>query len=161
MSFPLPNPGMSFTPFDPLPASDLNNILENIEALADGVNFDIGLNTKTTTGTVLGTSYSTNYCSVTGASTGDPVIVSFKANFLDSGSGLTRGGNVKAVCDGSDISGSEVRWITVNSGGFTSVSLDIAHTPTAASHTWALQAVCDNAASVYIQQASLKITQQP
>lgn len=30
---PLPNPGMSFTPFDPLPASDLNDIVENIEAL--------------------------------------------------------------------------------------------------------------------------------
>jgi hypothetical protein len=31
----LPNPGMSFTPFDPLPAADLNNIVENIEAIAD------------------------------------------------------------------------------------------------------------------------------
>lgn len=33
---PLPNPSMSFTPFDPLPASDLNDIVENIEALQDG-----------------------------------------------------------------------------------------------------------------------------
>lgn len=32
----LPNPGMSFTPFDPLPASDMNDIVENIEALAAG-----------------------------------------------------------------------------------------------------------------------------
>lgn len=32
----LPNPGMSFTPFDPLPAADLNDIVENIEALAAG-----------------------------------------------------------------------------------------------------------------------------
>lgn len=32
---PLPNPGMSFTPFDPLPASDLNDMVENIEALQD------------------------------------------------------------------------------------------------------------------------------
>lgn len=32
----LPNPGMSFTPFDPLPASDLNDLVENIEALAAG-----------------------------------------------------------------------------------------------------------------------------
>lgn len=31
----LPNPGMSFTPFDPLPASDLNDLVENIEALYD------------------------------------------------------------------------------------------------------------------------------
>lgn len=37
---PLPNPGMSFTPFDPLPASDLNDMVENIEALQDGSAFD-------------------------------------------------------------------------------------------------------------------------
>lgn len=33
---PLPNPGMSFDPFDTLPASDLNDMVENIEALEDG-----------------------------------------------------------------------------------------------------------------------------
>lgn len=32
----LPNTGMSFTPFDPLPASDLNDLVENIESLSDG-----------------------------------------------------------------------------------------------------------------------------
>lgn len=32
----LPNPGMDFTPFDTLPAADLDKIVENIEALADG-----------------------------------------------------------------------------------------------------------------------------
>jgi hypothetical protein len=32
----LPNLGMVFTPFDPLPASDLNDIVENVEALAAG-----------------------------------------------------------------------------------------------------------------------------
>lgn len=36
----LPNPSMSFTPFDPLPASDLNDLVENIESLADGTGFD-------------------------------------------------------------------------------------------------------------------------
>lgn len=39
---PLPNPGMNFTPYDQLPASDLNNFVENIEALADGSGFDAG-----------------------------------------------------------------------------------------------------------------------
>lgn len=39
---PLPNPGMSFTPFDPLPASDLNDIVENIEGLQDWSAFDAG-----------------------------------------------------------------------------------------------------------------------
>jgi hypothetical protein len=32
---PLPNTGMSFTPFDPLPSSDMNNMVDNIESLAD------------------------------------------------------------------------------------------------------------------------------
>lgn len=32
----LPNEDMSFTPFDQLPASDLNDLVENIEALSDG-----------------------------------------------------------------------------------------------------------------------------
>jgi hypothetical protein len=31
---------MSFTPFDPLPASDLNDMVENIEALAAGTGLD-------------------------------------------------------------------------------------------------------------------------
>jgi len=38
----LPNPSMVFTPFDPLPASDLNDLVENIESLADGTGFDAG-----------------------------------------------------------------------------------------------------------------------
>lgn len=38
----LPNPGMSFTPFDPLPASDMNDIVENIEALAAGTGLNDG-----------------------------------------------------------------------------------------------------------------------
>lgn len=32
----LPNPSMSFTPFDPLTASEMNDIVENVEALSDG-----------------------------------------------------------------------------------------------------------------------------
>jgi len=39
---PLPNPGMNFTPFDTLPAADLNDIVENIEALAAGTGFTAG-----------------------------------------------------------------------------------------------------------------------
>lgn len=36
----LPNPGMTFDPFDPLPASQLNDVVENIEALANGTGLD-------------------------------------------------------------------------------------------------------------------------
>lgn len=41
----LPVPTMVFTPFDPLPASDLNDIVENVEALAAGT----GLNDASVT----------------------------------------------------------------------------------------------------------------
>lgn len=37
---PLPNPGMSFSALDPLPAASLNDIVENVEALADGSGLD-------------------------------------------------------------------------------------------------------------------------
>lgn len=37
---PLPNPGMDFTPFDILPAASLDDMVENIESLADGSAFD-------------------------------------------------------------------------------------------------------------------------
>jgi len=41
----LPNPGMVFTPFDPLPASDMNDLVENDQALAAGT----GLNDASVT----------------------------------------------------------------------------------------------------------------
>lgn len=37
---PLPNPGQNYTPFDALPAASLNDMVENIEALADGTGFE-------------------------------------------------------------------------------------------------------------------------
>lgn len=42
----LPNPSMSFTPLDPLPASDLNDMVENIEALAAGTGLNDGVITE-------------------------------------------------------------------------------------------------------------------
>lgn len=39
---PLPNPGMDFTPFDVLTAAELDDLVENIESLADGTGFDAG-----------------------------------------------------------------------------------------------------------------------
>lgn len=38
----LPNPDMEFFPFDPLAASELNDLVENIKSLADGSGFDAG-----------------------------------------------------------------------------------------------------------------------
>ena len=39
----LPNPGMSFVPFDPLPAASINQIVANIEALAAGTGLNDGV----------------------------------------------------------------------------------------------------------------------
>lgn len=63
----LPNPSMSFTPFDVLPASDLNDLVENIEALAAGT----GLNNQVITSSKLSltTAYQGNNTSGTTAST--------------------------------------------------------------------------------------------
>lgn len=38
----LPNPGMSFTPFDILTAAEMNDLVENIESLADGTGIGDG-----------------------------------------------------------------------------------------------------------------------
>jgi hypothetical protein len=38
----LPNPAMSFSPFAILTAEEMNNLVENIESLADGTGFDAG-----------------------------------------------------------------------------------------------------------------------
>ena len=39
----LPNPGMSFDPLTPLPAESLNDLVENIEALAAGTGLNAGV----------------------------------------------------------------------------------------------------------------------
>lgn len=39
---PLPNPGMDFVPFDVLTAEEMDDLVENIESLADGTGFDAG-----------------------------------------------------------------------------------------------------------------------
>lgn len=63
----LPNPSMVFTPFDQLPASDLNDIVENIEALSDGT----GLSTNAVTAAKLATNAITlGFASTTGNTVG-------------------------------------------------------------------------------------------
>ena len=84
----LPNPDMSFTPFDPLPAGDLNDLVENIESLSGGTGFEdssIGpsiLNTGGTPATV-NTSQNTTSTSPADLSTPGPsVTVNIGANGL-------------------------------------------------------------------------------
>lgn len=75
----LPNPGMSFTPLDPLAASEQNDLVENIEALAAGTGLDDAVITpdKLATGASVAsvaTSQSTGSSSATDLATVGPSI---------------------------------------------------------------------------------------
>lgn len=175
---PLPNPGMTFTPFDPLPASDLNDMVDNIEALADGsgldsgiiesshlktssgINYELGFDTHTTIATVLSTSYTT-YCSITATSLNKPIRVEYGANMQDGASGAARIQNIKVQVDGVDIPDSELTSQTLTNNLTIHPMMIIEHTPTAGSHTWTLQAKSSAAAATFIHQAYLRVTQTP
>lgn len=60
----LPNPGMNFTPFDPLTAAELDDIVENVEALAAGT----GLNDQVVTPDKLDTGAATSSIATSEAS---------------------------------------------------------------------------------------------
>lgn len=97
----LPNPGMSFTPFDPLTAAEANDIVENVEALADGTGLNDGAvapdklalgATDNTVATSQGTS-STTYTDL--ATTGPAVTVTVPASgkvLVTLGAEITQGG---------------------------------------------------------------------
>lgn len=90
----LPNPGMVFTPFDPLPASDLNDIVENVEALADGSGLndlavttakidDGAITSEKLSSTVSFKAYHTGSQSLTAGSYG---VIQFNTEVYDTGS---------------------------------------------------------------------------
>lgn len=105
----LPNPSMSFTPLDTLPASSLNDIVENIESLAAGT----GLNDASIVASKLGTHIkkgvmatsvftSTGNHSITGIGF-KPVLVEFEILFSSSSSFF-------GVSTGSMASGGAQSW---------------------------------------------------
>lgn len=83
----LPNPGMNFTPFDKLPASDLNKIVANIESLANGTAYDKIIYTSLTATTESTTSvtYVDTAVSITGAFTVKNVKITLTALPYNSG----------------------------------------------------------------------------
>ena len=174
---PLPNGGMTFTPFDPLPASELNDMVENIESLADGTGLDngsvpktalksgdglsyrLGLNTITATATTLLTTSYATYLTVTATATSGSVEISYGTNLQDGASGATRAGTIKIQCDGVDVSGTAIPWQTYVNNLTIHPNMTIAHTPGAGSHTWTLQALSSANGATFIQQSYLKVTQ--
>lgn len=76
---PLPNLGMDFTPFDTLPAASLDDLVENIEALAAGTGLNVSAVTPekilTGTGTTWAwTAYTPTVTLVTGGTNGNATI---------------------------------------------------------------------------------------
>lgn len=76
----LPNPGMDFTALDPLTAAEMDDIVENIEALADGSGLDDGavtnpkLNLNGSEEALVATGQSTSSGSFTDLSTVGPTV---------------------------------------------------------------------------------------
>jgi hypothetical protein len=98
----LPNPGMAFSPFDILTAEEMNNLVENIEALADGtgLNDNIVTSNKLNLGqsgvsgnvtTTTSTTYIAAGLSVTvNVGSSGMVLVGIGANLSNSGGNETR-----------------------------------------------------------------------
>lgn len=101
----LPNPGMTFTPFDPLTAAEMNDLVENIEALAAGTGLDtnaVGASKLATSAIFLG------YSQITGS------LTTGSASFVDA-AGLAVGVTVPA--GGRDVKITAYMPSIGNSGG--------------------------------------------
>lgn len=126
-------------------------------ALPAGAPVRLGLNLKTTTGSLLTTSYVTQ-CTVTATTAaGVEVEIEYKANITDGTSGAARTGHIRVQCDGVTISGSDITYHTSGNGAGAYPTMCINHTPGAGSHTWTLQAEADSASATLLDQASLEV----
>lgn len=90
---PLPNPGMTFTPFDVLPASDLNDIVENIEALQDGSSAAVTTNISKNLLTTDSNPYKFSVYRNAGANTGSGAfaIIAFDTELFDTNNNFNTG----------------------------------------------------------------------
>lgn len=114
----LPNPGMDFTPFDILTAEEMDDLVENIESLADGsgigdkavtadkidlstLNYKKRLGEDITTSNFLITTNWTTRRSVTVTTTTGIVEVNYGFLFGNAGSGATRSFDLRDRVDGT------------------------------------------------------------
>lgn len=113
----LPNPGMDFTPFDILTAEEMDDLVENIESLADGsgigdgavtsdkidlstLNYKRRLGQDITTSSFLVPTNWTTRCSVTVTTTTGTVEVNYGFLFGNAGSSATRSFDLRDRVDG-------------------------------------------------------------
>ena len=145
----LPNPGMDFTALDPLTAAEMDDIVENIEALADGSGLDDGAigNTKLsdsaillgfvnatsnfgTANTASATQISTLTETVTIPAGGRSVEITATFSTVSNATSSVRGTVIEIRANGTAICGS------VNRGIGIGTHLSVIHTPSAGSVTY-------------------------
>jgi hypothetical protein len=143
---------------------DLINVLTSIaNAIAGrsaGNLYRLGRDTKTSSSTLLTTSY-VAMCTVTASSSGGEVELDFSALIRNAGSGAGNNADIKIQCDGADLSPAmnvlSADLGTPNEGNTNGLS--ISHTPAAGSHTWTLMIKANAGSSVYCDQAYLRATE--
>lgn len=121
----------------------------------------LGANTKTTTSTLLTTSYATHN-TVTADSLGGEVEITFNTVIRNAGSGGGNNANVKIVLDGVTDVTPIINQLTADLGAPNEsnvVSFTVRHTPSAGSHTWTLQANANANSSVYIDQSTIRVVE--
>lgn len=179
----LPNTGMSFTPFDPLPASDLNDLVENIESLNTGVGiaddaiikrhiadgqinaplFEAGatsLGYSSDAGATLTNAYVTR-TSVTATSKGGRVKILVGGFFTNGNSGAVRTVDMQLLCDGAlvkAITGLTASYLASNNPTL-NFNYQFSHTPSAASHTWALQMKASISSAVVLTDNYMEVVE--
>lgn len=79
------------------------------------------------------------------------------ANLQDGSSGATRTGNIRILCDGVTVDNAIGNWQTPTASGNASCTALGRSTPTAASHTWTLQAKSSIASATLLSNASLTV----
>lgn len=129
----LPNPGMNFTAFATLPASDLNDLVENIEALAAGTGFDAGAigTTDIADGAITSPKLARTVAAGNGATitgTGNYVVtgIGFEPRVIEIWGGINSNGSNASYCHGvyDRVAGTQgVVFSAVQSGSFGSGSL--------------------------------------
>lgn len=126
--------------------------------LGSGSVVRLGLNIKTTTGTLIPATYTT-FCTVTASSSGGEVELDYRAVVVDGNSGGARSGHIRVQCDGTTVASSDITWQTAASTARANPSMIINHTPASGSHAWTLQLLADTANATTVDQASLRVTE--
>lgn len=140
--------------------SHLANGIVTFGKLAAGAT-RLGINTKTSTGSVLPTGSYTTYCTVTATSTGGAIEADFSALIFNGNSGAYRTAQVKVQCDGVDVTPVLDFGVSFVSSNNPPVfpAFKVSHTPAAGSHTWTLQVKSNTGSAVIMDQAYLRIAE--